>query len=300
MNIVILGAGAIGSLFGALLSKHHNVLLLGRKPHVSTIQSNGLHIQGKTVFHEKISATDTVKNVSFDVDLLLLTVKSYDTIKAIKQAKPIISKNTIVLTFQNGLDNIEKLQSVISKNQILAGITTHGAVFKSPGVVHHTGIGRTIIGELDGAETKRLKNIVELFDEANIPVKISYDILKDIWQKAIINSSINPLTAIFQCKNGYLMENPILFHLVSYLCEESTNVAKSMGYAFTTKYLFEQTIQVINETFNNNSSMLQSVERKSQTEIDSINGKIVTFGRKNNISVLLNEAVCFIIKQLYS
>ncbi|MCK5030993.1 MAG: ketopantoate reductase family protein, partial [Thermoplasmatales archaeon] len=121
MNIVILGAGAIGSLFGALLSKHHNVLLLGKKPHVSAIQSNGLRIQGKTMFHEKISATDTVNDVSFDVDLLLLTVKSYDTIKAIKQAKPIISKNTIVLTFQNGLDNIEKLQSVISKNQILAG-----------------------------------------------------------------------------------------------------------------------------------------------------------------------------------
>ena len=299
MNIVILGAGAIGSLFGALLSKHHNVLLLGKKPHVSAIQSNGLRIQGKTMFHEKISATDTVNDVSFDVDLLLLTVKSYDTIKAIKQAKPIISKNTIVLTFQNGLDNIEKLQSVISKNQILAGITTHGAVFKSPGVVYHTGIGRTIIGELDGAETKRLKNIVELFDEVNIPVKISHDIFKDIWQKAIINSSINPLTAIFQCKNGYLMENPVLFHLVSCLCEESTNVAKSMGYTFTTKYLFEQTIQVINETFNNNSSMLQSVERKSQTEIDSINGKIVIFGRKNKISVLLNESVCFIIKQLY-
>jgi len=231
MNIVILGAGAIGSLFGALLSKHHNVLLLGRKPHVSTIQSNGLRIQGKTMFHEKISATDTVKDVSFDVDLLLLTVKSYDTInllltvksydtiKAIKQAKPLISKNTVVLTFQNGLDNIEKLQSVISKNQILAGVTTHGAVFKSPGVIHHTGIGRTIIGELDGTEIKRLKNIVELFDEANIQVKISHDILKDIWQKAIINSSINPLTAIFQCKNGYLMENPVLFHLVSCLCE---------------------------------------------------------------------------------
>ena len=300
MNIVILGAGAIGSLFGALLSKHHNVLLLGKKPHVSAIQSNGLRIQGKTMFHEKISATDTVNDVSFDVDLLLLTVKSYDTIKAIKQAKPIISKNTIVLTFQNGLDNIEKLQSVISKNQILAGVTTHGAVFKSPGVIHHTGIGRTIIGELDGTEIKRLRNIVELFDEANIQVKISHDILKDIWQKAIINSSINPLTAIFQCKNGYLMENPVLFHLVSCLCEESTNVAKSMGYTFTTKYLFEQTVQVINETFNNNSSMLQSVERKSQTEIDSINGKIVTFGRKNNISVLLNETVCFIIKQSYS
>ena len=300
MNIVILGAGAIGSLFGALLSKHHNVLLLGRKPHVSAIQSNGLQIQGKTIFHDTISATDTVKDVFFNVDLLILTVKSYDTIKAIKQAKPIISKNTIILTFQNGLDNIEKIQSVISNNQILAGITTHGAVFKSPGVVNHTGIGRTIIGELDGTEIKRLKNIVGLFDKANIQVKISHDILKDIWQKAIINSSINPLTAIFQCKNGYLIENPVLFHLVSCLCEESTNVAKSMGYTFTKKHMFEQTIQVINETSNNNSSMLQSVERKSQTEIDSINGKILTFGRKNNISVLLNEAVCFIIKQSYS
>ncbi len=299
MKIVIFGAGAIGSLLGALLSKHHHVFLIGRKSHINIIQSKGLHIIGKTIFHEKIPASYSIEDVSFNVDFLILAVKSFDTLEAIKQAQKCISKNTIILTFQNGLDNLEKIQSVVPKLQILAGVTTHGSVFVEPGIIYHSGIGRTAIGELDGSTTNRLKFIVEMFNEAGILTYISTDIYKDIWRKVIINSSINPLTAIFRCKNGYLLENPVLSHLVFNLCHESTQVANSIKNQFLTKDTYNQTIQVITETSENYSSMFQSVERESRTEIDSINGKIVTYGKNNNISVLLNEAICFIIKNLY-
>jgi 2-dehydropantoate 2-reductase len=299
MNIVIVGAGAIGSLFGALLSKHNTVLLIGRKSHADKIRSTGLQINGKTMFHGKIPTGYTVEDIHFDPDVLILSVKSFDTLDAIKKVQSYISKNTVILTFQNGLDNIENIQSVVPRDQILAGITTHGSVFIEPGVICHTGIGRTTIGELDGSMTNRLRVIVDMFCTAGIPTHVSSDINGDIWQKAIINSSINPLTAIFRCKNGHLLKNPLLTHLVKCICEESTHVANSVGYDFKGEEMLEHTIQVIAETKENYSSMFQSVDRKSRTEIDSINGIIVTYGKKNNVNVQLNEMVQLIIKQLY-
>lgn len=300
MRIVIFGAGAIGSLLGALLSKQHDVVLIGRQPHVDTIRSKGLTVQGHTRFQGQITAKNSLDDVAKDVDLLLLTVKSYDTLAAMKQARSILSDQTIVLTFQNGLNNIEKIQSVVPKQQILAGVTTHGVVFHEPGVIHHTGVGRTLIGEFDGSETKRLKEIQQMFNDVGFPVELSKNIIEDIWVKAIINSSINPLTAIFKCKNGYLKENPVLFHLMSSICEESVAVAASVGYHFSKTEMVKKTMQVILETSDNFSSMLQSVKRGSRTEIDSINEIIVTLGEKNNVPVILNESLSFIIKKLYS
>jgi len=113
MNIVILGAGAIGSLFGALLSKKNNVLLIGRTPHIQAITENGLIITGKTNTTVKILAEESIKKVTFSPDLLVLTVKSYDTETAIKEAKSIIDDSTIVLSLQNGLDNIDTMEKVV-------------------------------------------------------------------------------------------------------------------------------------------------------------------------------------------
>jgi len=139
MNIVILGAGAIGSLFGALLSKKNNVLLIGRMSHVNAIRKNGLTINGKTQLNVKISAEDSVDAVSFSVDLLIVTVKSYDTESAIDQAKQIIHNKTVVLSLQNGLDNITAIEHVVDRRQIIVGVTTHGAFFSKPGCIKHTG-----------------------------------------------------------------------------------------------------------------------------------------------------------------
>ena len=129
MNIVVMGAGAIGSLFGGLLSKKNNVILIGRSPHVNAIRKNGLNIEDKTTLNVKIPAQDTINKVMLSPDLLILTVKSFDTRFAINQAIQIIDNDTIILSLQNGLDNIDKIKKVVDINQIIAGITTHGAFF---------------------------------------------------------------------------------------------------------------------------------------------------------------------------
>lgn len=296
MNIVILGAGSIGSLFGALLSLKNNVILIGRKNHINAIKEKGLTIKGKTQMNVNISAKDNIKKINLYPDLLILTVKSYDTKSAIIKAKSIIAENTVVLSLQNGLDNYEIIKKFIPSKQIIMGITTHGAFFSEPGIINHTGKGKTIIGESNGLKIVRIKKIVNIFNEANIDTAASNNIFNKIWLKAIINSSINPLTTIFKCKNGYLLKNPILEKILERVCIESTLVANSHGVNITHQNALNQTKEVIRKTSENYSSMLQSLKKGKRTEIDSINGKLVEIGKIHKIDVSINSAIVNIIK----
>ena len=298
MKIVIVGAGAIGSLFGALLAKNNTVVLVGRAPHITVIQHNGLIINGKTHLHVKLSAVESVKDTPMSPDLILLTVKSYDTETAIKQTVPLIRDETLVVSLQNGLDNIEKMEHVVDQGCIIAGVTTHGAIFSNPGVIRHTGKGKTILGELDGTRSKRLEDIVRLFNEAGIETQLSDDVVKEIWAKAIINSSINPLTAFFNCKNGYLLENPLLQKIVEAISEESTNIAQAEGLRLTAPDMIQRTKEVIRDTASNYSSMLQSVQQRKKTEIHSMNGKLVTIGKQHRMDTTLNKILVELVTSL--
>jgi 2-dehydropantoate 2-reductase len=296
MNIIVMGAGAIGSLFGALLSKKNNVVLIGRPHHVDAIQRKGLFLSGKTNMNVKIQAKNSLDDSYTRPDILLLTVKSYDTETAMKDAKPVIDKKTLIVSLQNGLDNIEKIEKIVNREQIIAGITTHGAVFNKSGIIQHTGQGDTVFGELNGKKTNRVQKIIHVFNEAGIKTRVSTNIFYDIWIKTIINSSINPITTFFQCKNGYLTENPILENIVEKICEESTIVANKEGMNISSKKMYKKTREVTKATDNNYSSMFQSVKKGKKTEIDSINGRILSISRKHGINSFMNEILFYIIK----
>lgn len=296
MNIVIFGAGAIGSLFGGMLSQNNNVVLVGRKKHVDTINKKGLTLQDNTNLNLKISAFENIKDVSLLPDLIIITVKSYDTEKAIKQAKLLMGDKTFVMSLQNGLDNIKKINKHVKKEKIIVGITTHGAVFSKPGIVKHTGIGSTIIGGLSEDNKIFINKIAQLFNNSNIKTTINIDIQKEIWIKGIVNSSINPITAFFNCKNGYLLKNQILKNLVEKICKESTNIVNTTGAAISYEEMIKKTESVILDTSENFSSMLQSVKQGKKTEIDSINGVLVGIGNEHKISTLINKILIYSIK----
>jgi 2-dehydropantoate 2-reductase len=289
MNIVVFGAGAIGSLFGGLLSKENNVVLIGRKTHVEAIQKNGLKIIGKTNATIKVPAEYNIRKIPFSPDLILLTVKSFDSEAAIKESRPLITAHTLVLSFQNGLGNIDLLKNYVKHTNILAGVTTHGARLVEPGIIDHTGIGWTSIGELNGKSTVRLKTIVSIWRNAGFSVESSRNISTVLWSKAVINSSINTLTAYFRCKNGYLLENPFLEGLLERICYESTAAANAQNINLSYKQMVQQTKQVVQDTANNYSSMLQSIMRGGKTEIDSINGYLVDIGTIYKIPMMVNE-----------
>ncbi|UCH72001.1 MAG: 2-dehydropantoate 2-reductase [Thermoplasmatales archaeon] len=296
MNIIIVGAGAIGSLFGGLLSQKNNVILVGRKPHVDSINSKGLSIQGKTKLNIKICATNSIGKVPFSPDLLILSVKSYDTENAVKDAKSLIHENTVVMSLQNGLDNIEKIKKYVNIEKIIICITTHGVIFSKPGVIKHTGFGKTTLGNLTNKNIQIIKDTSIFLNEAGIKTTITNNIIEEMWSKAIINSSINPLTALLKCKNGYLLKNKIIEKLVEKICEESTIIANNNGVNISAYNAIKKTKEVITETTENHSSMLQSVLQGKKTEIDSINGVLVKIGKKHNIKTVMNEFLIDSIK----
>ena len=296
MNIVVLGAGAIGSLFGGLLSKEHNVVLIGNKKHVKIIKNKNLKIRGLTNKNFKIDSENDIRKISFSPDLLILSVKSFDTEKAIKQAKKIITKDTYVISLQNGLDNVDKIKKYVDCDKILVCLTTHGVVFSKPGLIIHKGIGKTFLTGLTDNAKDFSFSFSDVLNKAGIANSVCDDIFREIWVKAIINSSINPITAFFRCKNGYLLENPILKNIVEKICKESTNVAISQGFNICYNDMVEKTFEVISDTYDNHSSMLQSVLNDKKTEINSINGIIIKSAEKNSVNVSLNTILFYVLE----
>ncbi len=297
MNIVIFGAGAIGSLFGGILAKNNNVFLIGRKNHIEQIKKKGLIIKGKTKKNIKISAFENVEDILFSPDLVIISVKSYDTENAVKKIKKIIDKNTFIMSIQNGLDNIEKIEKIMDKKKLFVCITTHGSVFYKPGVIIHTGIGKTTIGALVKNSFFEQK-LVDLFNLSGIKTKVSTNIMYDIWTKGVVNSVINPITCIFKCKNGYILKNPILEKLMEKICYESVQVANACGFNLVYEDVLNLTKEVIFDTSENFSSMLQSIQNDSKTEIDNINGVIFKLGEKYKLDVSLNKVIIYVVSNL--
>jgi len=300
MKIIIFGAGAIGSLFGAYLSKTEDVTLVARKPHVDAIKSKGLVvIEGskKIIFNPK--AVCSVEEIDFIPDLVMLTVKSYDTLNAIREIKKKIDDGTIVLSLQNGLDNIEKIKTELGKDEnIIAGVTMHGVTFLQPGLIDHTGVGETIVGELNGKITDRVSMISTMFSKSNLATKVSSNIFSVIWEKAIINSAINPLTAIFQCRNGYLLENPFLEKLLEGICKESSNIGRYVGVELpSTRDIIRKAKKVARDTARNFSSMLQSIQQGKKTEIESINGVMIKIAIEKKLPYTLNNILFKLITE---
>jgi len=149
---------------------------------------------------------------------------------------------------------------------------------------------------LNGRKTKRITSIVDAFNKAGIGTIASKDIVREIWIKAIVNSSINPLTTFSSCKNGYLLENPILEKVVEKVCRESTNIANAYGINLSYENMIKKTKEVIRNTSDNFSSMLQSFKKGKKTEIDSINGKLADVGKKQDIDTTMNEILTYIVK----
>lgn len=292
MKVVIVGAGAMGSIYGGFLAEAGNEVyfLDVFKEHVDNINKDGLWIEGTSGdrYIKGIKATSDPEEVGI-VDLAIVFVKSTITDLAIKQNKAVIGPETTVLTLQNGLGNIEKLKTVVKESQIIAGTTSHGASLLGPGKIKHAGHGATVIGELDGSVTERIKMIAEVFQNAKLdPVTISENVMGVIWDKLLVNVGINPVTAITNLKNGEILDYPEILRLSVDAVEEAMKVADAIGIKLETPNAVDHFKEVCKVTGENTSSMLSDVLNKRKTEIDNINGAIVREGVKLGIDTPMN------------
>lgn len=295
MKVAIIGAGSMGSLYGGLLAEAGNEVyfLDVYKEHVDSINKDGLWMEGCSGdrFIKGIKATSKAEEVGV-VDLVIVFVKSTITDIAMSQNKAIIDTETIVLTLQNGLGNIEKLETVVDKKQILAGTTAHGANMLGPGRIKHAGAGATVIGELDGENTARVNRIAELFKDAKLEsVVVSTNVMGLIWSKLLVNVGVNPLTAITGLRNGQLLDFPETEWIGTQAVTEGMEVAEALGIKLEHPDAIGSFRDICIKTAPNISSMLADINNKRKTEIDNINGAIVREGKKLNIDTPVNSVL---------
>jgi 2-dehydropantoate 2-reductase len=305
MRILVFGAGAMGSLIGGLLAKQHNVTFIGRHAHMSAIRTKGLQITGKTELHLPPKAIlayediEPLKKGCGPPEMVLVTVKSYDTAEIIPYLKQIVGPDTILCSLQNGLDNEELLRAAFPKNVVIGSTICHGVTHDKPGLVYHAGYGDTVVGSFEPDNAKIARKIGQMLSDAGIETQVTDNIFAELWIKVAINASINPITAITGLKNGWLLREPNLEKLLEETCHEVLEVAIQSGAKFPPGDegdVVSRTKRVVERTSDNKSSMLQDIEKGRRTEIDSINGAVVRIGEKLNVKTPHNETLTTLVK----
>lgn len=288
-KIFVLGSGAVGSTFGALLSKREDVTLIGRKAHVDAINSNGLFLYGESEGKYDVKADTRIGEITSN-SLVILSTKVTGSEKAIEGIKHLVRKDTIILLVQNGLGIEEIVKRILPDHEVIRAVVTLGADFPEPGK-----ISNVVLMKIDLEKSRSSKKIVTLLKDCGLVAEISDNINMQVWTKLTINSVLNPLTAIFKVRNNEIITDslkPVRHGIV----DECLRVAKAEGIEIDPT--IKQTIDEKVSNFLNYSSMCQDMIKKKKTEIDFLNGKVVELGKEHNILTPFNELMVAFVKFL--
>ncbi|MFQ5976396.1 MAG: ketopantoate reductase family protein [Candidatus Hydrothermarchaeales archaeon] len=303
MKILIMGAGALGSVFGGFLSNLNEVTLIGRNPHVSKINKDGLRITGiwgKHLFTNLKAFTGINERIGTQ-DLIMITTKSYDTKDAVEEIRPLVGEDTLVMSMQNGIGNEETIAGIVGSDKTAGGMAIFGAQFLKPGHVKVTVYASECLVSPVNGDMEKAKKIAETFSKSGIPTLPSDDVIRDKWMKAFYNIALNPLSAILKVPYGTLGDHEETKQIMTELLDEAFEVAKAenINLKFSAlkyfNYLLEKQLP---PTAGHRSSMLQDIERGKKTEIDYLNGAIIELGKKHRIDTPVNETIVNLIKIL--
>ncbi|MDR6520761.1 MULTISPECIES: ketopantoate reductase family protein [Variovorax] len=300
MKIYFLGAGALGcAIGGTLAAAGSDVTLIDPyQAHVDAINRDGLRM--KVGDSERIvrvrAALDAAKLEA--PDLLIVLVKSFHTRAAIEGARNIVGPDTAVMSLQNGMGHEEILSEVVGAGHVLAGKTYVGGVMLAAGhVIAGTQGKRTVIGEIDGRISERAKAIAAEFERAELPCEVSGNILGAMWDKLLINVATGALSGITGQVYGSLYAVPEIEATAIAAVAEAMTVAEAGGVKLSIKAPRDAWVMAAEGLpYEFKTSMLQSLEKGSITEIDFINGAVVRIGRKYDIPTPVNQTLVAAIK----
>jgi len=301
MKIAVVGAGAMGSLFGALLAEAGNEVWLNDvwAEHVNAINQNGLEIEreGK-VRKVKVHAVRDARKIG-DAELVIVFVKSTQTGEAAQIAGDLAGMGGMVLTLQNGMGNADTIAEVVEPARVLAGTTSHGATLLGPGSIRHAGTGPTMIGVWNRTKEgfDRAVRFAQLFNDAGIECEAVEDARVPVWNKLLINVGINAITALTAIKNGEILDLEVTRNLSRAAVEEAMVVARGRGISVR-EGMVEHVLAVAKATAVNRSSMGQDVDNGRQTEIRAINGFIVREGRDLGLKTPVNQTLAALVETL--
>jgi 2-dehydropantoate 2-reductase len=289
-HVVIAGAGAMGCLFGGLLAKGglEVTLLVRRQLHVDAIGHNGLRIVGeggdRTVL---LKATTQAAEIA-PADVVLFQCKAYDTPTVAAAVAPLFAegRETVGISFQNGLGNEEAIAAVLGEDAVLGGLTAQGATLEAPGIVRNYATLESLIGETRGGLSPRAERVAALLTAHGLPVAASADIMREKWRKLLLNVALSATSGVTGLSIGAALAIPALAATARRAMDEAAAVAAATGVALPEDQRYGIFETIANSgAARNKTSMRRDIEAQRPSELDAIYGGVIRMAEAHGVSV---------------
>jgi 2-dehydropantoate 2-reductase len=288
-SVAVVGAGAVGCYFGGMLARAGvPVTLIGRRQHVDAIVRNGLQLHGLRVNERVPVRASTELSAACGADLVLFCVKTIDNEETARALQPLLAPSAHLISMQNGVDNVERIQAA-SGIRAIAAVVYVAAAMTAPGEVTHSGRGDLIV-------EPRAEPFRDLFERSEIPCHIAEDIRTDLWTKMLMNCACNAISALGQVRYGDMVADPGARELIRRLMEEAVAVAQLEGVTLDAAAMTEAAYNLGAVMSNATSSTAQDLERGKRTEIDSLNGYLMRRASQDRMPVPANQALHALVK----
>lgn len=293
MKVAVMGAGAVGCYYGAMLARAgHEVVLIGRPAHVEAVRARGLRLEAQTFDEHVPMAASTEPDAVQGADLVLFCVKSTDTEAAAAQIASHLAPGALVLTLQNGVDNDERARSVLRSHEVAAAVVYVATGMAGPGHVKHNGRGELVI-----APSARGEEVAQALRAAGVPTEISDNVRGALWAKLVLNCAYNALSAITQLPYGVLVRNEGVPGVLRDVVAECLAVARAEG--VTIPGDIDAAVAGIARTMPAQfSSTAQDLARGKRSEIDHLNGFVLRRGEALGVPVPANRLLWTLVRLL--
>lgn len=288
-RIAVMGAGAVGGYFGARLAGAGNeVAFIARGRHLEVMRKEGLRVKSLNGdLHVQSRFTSDPKEIG-PVDLVLVCVKSYSTEEAAKKLAPLVGKETIILSLQNGVDNPDKIASMWGKSRTMAGVVYIAAEVLAPGRIGHSAGGRIVLGELDGEVGEKTKAVHQLFADVQVPCTISTEIRKIMWGKLVWNAPFCAIACLTRATAQEIVESDSLKEVAIGCMGEVREAAKFLGIDLAPSVI-EEALKLSRGLGNFKPSMLQDLEAGKPLEYEAFNGVVLNLLRRVGKEAPINQ-----------
>jgi 2-dehydropantoate 2-reductase len=298
MHVVVIGAGGVGGYFGARLARAGEaVTLIARGAHLAAIKRDGIRVRSATdgEFAAKVEAVEDPRQ-NPAADAVLLCVKSFDTEAALERLRPVVQSDTPVLTLQNGVEAVEKIDAAFGPGHALGGAAYVFASIESPGVIAHRFAGRIALGELDGRPSMRAERLRDAFENAGVPVELSPQIRRVMWEKYIFICAQAGMTALTRVPSRVLRAHLETWRMYRMIVEELAAIADRLGIALApdiVRTLMNAADALGPETF---SSLHHDLVSGRRLELEALHGHAVRLGERLGVPTPMTFAIYAALK----
>ena len=299
MKIAMMGSGGVGGFFGGRLAKAGcDVTFIARGAHLAALRERGLMLENEpqgNIHVPQVKATDDPAQVG-PVDLVILSVKLWDTEAAAKQVAPMVGPDTAVLSLQNGVIKDEIMRRVFGDKAVMGGVCYVATHISKPGTIHQTGtMQRIVVGEYDGSVSNRVKDLHEALVQSGVTAELSTDVRRSIWEKYVFLVGLSATTTSMRRTLGPVRSNPQTRAFLQDLMAEVVAVGRAHGVALTDEFAGSRMAFADSLPADMTSSMHHDLEKGNRLEVDWLSGGVVKLGREKGVPTPCNRAVCDIL-----